>query len=50
MFDNVQKSFSGMFGKIEPGKCRLTMNGVLPLSAAMVTTKHTMLKRVHSPM
>ena len=27
MFDNVQKSFSGMFGKIEPGKCRLTMNG-----------------------
>jgi hypothetical protein len=27
MFENVQKSFNGMFGKIEPGKCRLTMNG-----------------------
>jgi len=27
MFENVQKSFNGMFGKTEPGKCRLTMNG-----------------------
>ena len=27
MFENVQKNFNGMFGKIEPGKCRLTMNG-----------------------
>lgn len=27
MFENVQKSFGGMFGRIEPGKCRLTMNG-----------------------
>ncbi len=27
MFENIQKNFNGMFGKIEPGKCRLTMNG-----------------------
>ena len=27
MFENIQDSFKGMFGKIEPGKCRLTMNG-----------------------
>ena len=27
MFENVQKNFNGMFGKIESGKCRLTMNG-----------------------
>ena len=24
---NLQNSFSGMFGKIAPGMCRLTMNG-----------------------
>lgn len=27
MFENVQNTFSGMFGKIAPGMCRLTMNG-----------------------
>lgn len=27
MFENLQNSFNGMFGKIEPGLCRLTMNG-----------------------
>ena len=27
MFENVQKNFNGMFGRIESGKCRLTMNG-----------------------
>lgn len=27
MFENLQNSFNGMFGKIAPGMCRLTMNG-----------------------
>ena len=27
MFENIQNSFNGMFGKIAPGMCRLTMNG-----------------------
>lgn len=27
MFENIQKSFGGMFGKVESGKCRITMNG-----------------------
>lgn len=27
MFENIQNSFNGMFGKIGPGMCRLTMNG-----------------------
>lgn len=27
MFENLQNSFNGMFGKVEPGKCRITMNG-----------------------
>ena len=27
MFENITKSFNGLFGKIEPGLCRITMNG-----------------------
>ena len=27
MFENLQNSFNGMFGKIAPGMCRLSMNG-----------------------
>ena len=27
MFENVQKSFNGLFGKIAPGMCRITMDG-----------------------
>ena len=27
MFENIQNSFNGMFGKVAPGLCRLTMNG-----------------------
>jgi hypothetical protein len=27
MFENLQNSFNGMFGKIAPGMCRITMNG-----------------------
>lgn len=27
MFENIQNSFNGMFGKIGAGMCRLTMNG-----------------------
>ena len=27
MFENLQNSFNGMFGKIQPGQCRITMNG-----------------------
>ena len=27
MFENIQNSFNGMFGKVAPGQCRLTMNG-----------------------
>lgn len=27
MFENIQNTFNGMFGKIAPGMCRLTMNG-----------------------
>ena len=27
MFDNIQQTFNGLFGKIAPGMCRLTMNG-----------------------
>jgi hypothetical protein len=27
MFENVSKTFNGIFGKVEPGKCRVTMNG-----------------------
>lgn len=27
MFENLQNSFNGMFGKVAPGMCRVTMNG-----------------------
>lgn len=27
MFENLSNSFNGMFGKVAPGMCRLTMNG-----------------------
>ena len=27
MFESLQNSFNGMFGKVAPGMCRLTMNG-----------------------
>lgn len=27
MFENLQNNFNGMFGKIAPGMCRITMNG-----------------------
>ena len=27
MLENIQNSFNGLFGKIAPGMCRLTMNG-----------------------
>lgn len=27
MFDNLSKQFEGMFGKLEPGTCKITMNG-----------------------
>ena len=27
MFDNITNQFNGLFGKIAPGMCRLTMNG-----------------------
>lgn len=27
MFDNLEKTFNGMLGKVAPGMCRITMNG-----------------------
>lgn len=27
MFENIQNSFNGLFGKVAPGMCRITMNG-----------------------
>ena len=27
MFENIQNQFNGLFGKVSPGMCRLTMNG-----------------------
>lgn len=34
MFENLQNSFSGMFGKVEPGKCRITMNGEIAVKCS----------------
>lgn len=34
MFGNIQDSFNGMFGKIAPGMCRLTMNGNIAVKCA----------------
>lgn len=34
MFENIQNSFNGMFGKIAPGMCRLTMNGAIAVKCS----------------
>ncbi len=34
MFENIQNSFNGMFGKIAPGMCRLTMNGEIAVKCS----------------
>lgn len=34
MFENLQNSFNGMFGKVEPGKCRITMNGQIAVKCS----------------
>lgn len=34
MFENIQNSFNGLFGKIAPGMCRLTMNGNIAVKCA----------------
>ena len=37
MFENLQNSFNGMFGKVAPGMCRLSMNGNIAVNAPMGT-------------
>ena len=34
MFENMTSAFNGMFGKIAPGKCRLTMNGEIAVQCS----------------
>lgn len=34
MFENIQNNFNGLFGKIAPGMCRLTMNGSIAVKCA----------------
>lgn len=34
MFENFQNSFNGLFGKVAPGMCRLTMNGNIAVKCA----------------
>jgi hypothetical protein len=34
MFENIQNSFNGMFGKIASGMCRLTMNGSIAVKCS----------------
>lgn len=34
MFENIQNTFNGLFGKIAPGMCRLTMNGNIAVKCA----------------
>lgn len=34
MFENVQNVFNGLFGKVAPGMCRLTMNGGIAVKCA----------------
>lgn len=34
MFENLTNSFNGMFGSIEPGMCRLTMNGNIAIKCS----------------
>ena len=34
MFENIQKSFNGLFGKIAPGMCRITMDGSIAVKCS----------------
>lgn len=34
MFENIQNRFNGLFGKVEPGKCRVTMNGKIAVKCS----------------
>jgi len=34
MFENIQNSLNGLFGKIAPGMCRLTMNGNIAIKCS----------------
>lgn len=34
MFENIQNAFNGIFGKVAPGMCRLTMNGNIAVKCA----------------
>lgn len=34
MFENIQNTFNGLFGKIAPGMCRLTVNGNIAVKCA----------------
>ena len=34
MFENLTSSFNGMFGKVSPGLCRLTMNGSIAVKCS----------------
>lgn len=34
MFENIQQTFNGLFGKVAPGMCRLTMNGGIAVKCA----------------
>ena len=34
MFENIQNTFNGLFGKVAPGMCRLTMNGGIAVKCA----------------
>ena len=34
MFENMQETFNGLFGKVAPGMCRLTMNGNIAVKCA----------------
>lgn len=34
MFENMQQTFNGLFGKVAPGMCRLTMNGGIAVKCA----------------
>jgi len=39
MFENIQNSFNGLFGKVAPGLCRLTMNGNIAVKCSGNTYK-----------
>lgn len=34
MFENLQNTFNGMFGKVAPGMCRITMNGKIAVKCS----------------